>query len=644
MMKKPWEEDWGSVKQSTKPWEEDWNSPSSRPVVAGDTKRNYKASEVPGAALGNLPSSVGNLVGGMVGAVKGATKGVVKGALNPADTASYLLNPLDWRRTNDIINAAKAIGGMYADRYGSWDKIKRTVAEDPVGFAADISTIFSGGATAAAKMGATGVSKGLSTAAAVSNPLTLPVKGIEKTASAVSNALDPKSRVYRNALADKVEPVRNALVNPSGREIIPGGKMTAAEIAAPENSTRFAALTEEAKAVLPDEALSLAQAREKAQVARVREVGKTRDVSEAAKLHRSEVTSPMYEEAMKQFVKADEELVNLFSRPSMDKVTRRASELAAEGDEIFQLGKNAPESVVKSSLLDARGRPIETTVPAETAMYPGSSIHYIKMAYDDIIKNPERFGIGAEEARKIGATRDDFLRWAEKEGNLPVYGQARKNYAELSKPIDEMEVAQKLEGALEPAPVTSSRKLDDGIDTSQAEGSASLRKGRFLTMLENEASTIKKSTGQPRHRTWDQIFIPDSLEKIRSVVKDLDRQALVERQAAYGRKAGGGGLKDAVSKGTPDLPPLISPVVTIANRIWRTLKGNIDQRLAEEIAREVLLNPDAVVKSLDKVISKQNLEKRVKGVTNKATRSPAVYNMLSPRSKNEPENALNERW
>ena len=47
---------------------------------------------------------------------------------------------------------ADAIGRHFADRYGGIENIKRTFAEDPVGFMADVSTVLSGGAIGAAKV------------------------------------------------------------------------------------------------------------------------------------------------------------------------------------------------------------------------------------------------------------------------------------------------------------------------------------------------------------------------------------------------------------------------------------------------------------------------------------------------------------
>ena len=51
---------------------------------------------------------------------------------------------------------ASSVGEYIADRYGGIENIKRTVATDSAGFAADIAGIFSGGATIAAKVISTG--------------------------------------------------------------------------------------------------------------------------------------------------------------------------------------------------------------------------------------------------------------------------------------------------------------------------------------------------------------------------------------------------------------------------------------------------------------------------------------------------------
>lgn len=55
----------------------------------------------------------------------------------------------------DKIEYADAVGEFFADRYGSMDAVKQTLAQDPVGLVADLSGLLSGGGTLAAKTAAT---------------------------------------------------------------------------------------------------------------------------------------------------------------------------------------------------------------------------------------------------------------------------------------------------------------------------------------------------------------------------------------------------------------------------------------------------------------------------------------------------------
>ena len=75
---------------------------------------------------------------------------------------------------------ANAAGQFFADRYGGMDRIKNTLANDPVGLLGDVSTVLTGGAMAAAK--APSVAAKLSKAATVTDPLHL----AGKTAKAAS--------------------------------------------------------------------------------------------------------------------------------------------------------------------------------------------------------------------------------------------------------------------------------------------------------------------------------------------------------------------------------------------------------------------------------------------------------------------------
>jgi len=86
---------------------------------------------------------------------------------------------------------AQAFGQMMADRYGGLDNLKRTVINDPVGFAADASALFGGAGLAARGVGMAGAADIASQAARLTNPLTaaeLPLKYAGKGAAQVVGA------------------------------------------------------------------------------------------------------------------------------------------------------------------------------------------------------------------------------------------------------------------------------------------------------------------------------------------------------------------------------------------------------------------------------------------------------------------------
>lgn len=202
------------------------------------TKRTYTAAEVPGAFVSNIPASAKRFgtelyeaVTHPVETIKGVWD-VAAGALQkvlPEDAVKFIsqfdANPAAAAKA---IEAANAFGGLYKERYGSYENFKRTLAEDPVGAAADISALFSGGATVTAK--APSVSKALATAARVTNPLSVVTEPVQAVIAAKQTILPSALLKEREANAVRDATLRAAQkegyiatpgsVSPTGRNII----------------------------------------------------------------------------------------------------------------------------------------------------------------------------------------------------------------------------------------------------------------------------------------------------------------------------------------------------------------------------------------------------------------------------------------
>jgi hypothetical protein len=222
-------------------------------------RRAYSLAEVPGEAISNIPASAKRFAGGLYEAVTSpiqTVKGVLDigaGALQKVlpESAVNFINQFDANpaAATRAIEAANAAGGLIKDRYGSYEGIKRTLAEDPVGAAADISTLLTGGSMASARV-APGLSKTLQTASVLTNPLSV----VTKPAQA---ALATKEKFFPNQLAKEQElnAVRDATlraaqqegyvvtpgsVSPTGKNILSermAGKTHLEQLASVQNQT-----------------------------------------------------------------------------------------------------------------------------------------------------------------------------------------------------------------------------------------------------------------------------------------------------------------------------------------------------------------------------------------------------------------------
>lgn len=116
----------------------------------------------------NLGTSTANLVGNVAGAVMHPVQtfqGMGKIAAGAVEAAA----PETFGSTD--IPAFHAVLNQFKDRYGGWDKLLKTAYEDPVGVAADASTVLGGAGSITKAVGAAKVGKAISTASTVLDPL-----------------------------------------------------------------------------------------------------------------------------------------------------------------------------------------------------------------------------------------------------------------------------------------------------------------------------------------------------------------------------------------------------------------------------------------------------------------------------------------
>jgi len=116
---------------------------------------NIPASEVIPRAIQNFPSSLGNVFSSIKEAVTSPLQ-TGKAILNVAYGGLQNILPESLVKAvgedKEAREAANKVGQAYVERYGGIENAKKTIANDPAGFLADVSTILTGGSTVAPRL------------------------------------------------------------------------------------------------------------------------------------------------------------------------------------------------------------------------------------------------------------------------------------------------------------------------------------------------------------------------------------------------------------------------------------------------------------------------------------------------------------
>jgi hypothetical protein len=158
--------------------------PKGTPAHVATPQPPIAWGDVPGMAMKNIGPSA-----------KQFGSDIVQPFLHPVETAKSLGN-LGLGIIQKVIPGeqeaekyADAVGQFFADRYGGEEELKRTLATDPVGFLADVSTVLTGGGALAAKLpGMAGkVGQIAGTAGRAIDPLTQAIKAPAALIKGVNN-------------------------------------------------------------------------------------------------------------------------------------------------------------------------------------------------------------------------------------------------------------------------------------------------------------------------------------------------------------------------------------------------------------------------------------------------------------------------
>ena len=196
------------------------------------------------------------------------------------------------------------------------------------------------------------------------------------------------------------------------------------------------------------------------------------------------------------------------------KLVEPAIKPQVDQDEVLKL-MNVP--AIRNAAADAReiaaNKGMDMTSPEGSI----EGLHLMKLAMDDAITSASKGGsaVAVNKAMSIKTARDRLVKFIER--MAPDYAEARGTYAAMSKPLNQMDVADAL-----------FRKGTSA--TSDLGGTPRLMPDKFVNLLKNEEATVKGATGRDLGKL-SEVLDPDQFSKVMAVGQELDKAAAVARAA-----------------------------------------------------------------------------------------------------------------
>lgn len=216
----------------------------------------------------------------------------------------------------------------------------------------------------------------------------------------------------------------------------------------------------------------------------------------AAEAARSAASGDMYQAATNATYTVDGKLADLLKRPAVQQAMQRAKALAENQGRPFAF---ATESQAPFS--GVGGRSAESS-----KQITGQGLQDLKMAMDEMLSDPAS-GFTGKAGDTIKNLRGQIMQWME-DAN-PAFKQARTTYASASKPINAMDVGQRL------LDKTTGAIRDMG-------GNQRLQANAFSRALNDEAGTVQKATGFKGVNALADVMTPDQLSKLNAVRNELE--------------------------------------------------------------------------------------------------------------------------
>lgn len=396
---------------------------------------------------------------------------------------------------------------------------------------APITTLLSGGAaglgSGAVREGGGGPVAQIAAALAAGSAVPAVTGAAGMVGRGVRNVVDPMlpggaeraaGRLANDVAGTKREDVVKALLQSQSN--VPGLRQNAGQASVPAGSAEFAALQKVADEFKPSPAAALESSQEAARRAAIQSIGQDKSALEAAIAQRAADAKVNYGAAYQQQIAADPALAQIASNPYFKDALPEA----------FKMAK-------------AKGINPKTDM---TEFLQG-----VKLVLDDKLRKAGEGALGDSQKKLVAEVKSDLVNWLGTKNQ--AYDKARTEFAAASKPINQMEVGQFLEG-----------KLVSPLENAD-------RAGVFAGAMRDAPRTIKSATGQNMYDDLGQVLTPKQNQTANAVLGDLKNDAVYKDLASKGMTA----TRKAVGEFSDPIhsPNILSRAAMVANAIIRRIEG-----------------------------------------------------------------------
>lgn len=219
----------------------------------------------------------------------------------------------------------------------------------------------------------------------------------------------------------------------------------------------------------------------------------------AALTARKDASDAAYKAATSATYTVDPTLKDLLSRPAVKQAMERAKTMAANQGRDFAFEVNVTNPA-------ANPKAWAGATQASSKQITGQGLQDIKMAMDEMLTDPAS-GFSGKAGDTIKNLRGQIVNWMEQAN--PAFGEARKAYAAASKPINQMDVGQRL------LDKTTSAIRD-------LSGNQKLQANAFARALNDEQSLVRNATGFKGVNALADVMTPDQLNKLGAIRNELE--------------------------------------------------------------------------------------------------------------------------